>query len=66
MKNNLSSAPRKAALMENLPFVILLISTAGFRVLKINIGKMMMNIIKTANKHPFKHFSVDALGYPNL
>lgn len=46
--------------------MILLISTAGFNVLNINIGNMMMNTINIEYRQPFKHLSDDVRGYPNL
>lgn len=52
MKKSLSSYPKKAAFIESRPFVILLISTAGLRVEKINIGKMIMKMMKRAKRNP--------------
>lgn len=45
---------------------MLLISTAGFNVLNINIGNIIIKTINIEYKHPFKHLSDDVLGYPNL
>jgi hypothetical protein len=66
VKNSLSSDPKKAAFILNRPFVMLFISTAGLSVLNISIGRIMMKIINTAYRHPFKHLSEAFLGSPNL